>query len=51
MDAVSFVTAPLSSVYTMASENVIKQHNTMQQLCYSLNMAFKGNTEYMNMDK
>ena len=44
MDAVSFVTAPLSSVYTMAIENVINQHNTMQQLCYFLNMAFKGST-------
>ena len=29
MDAFSFVTASLSSVYTMAIENVTKQHNTV----------------------
>ena len=28
MDAVSFITASLSSGYTMAIENVTKQHNT-----------------------
>ena len=51
MDAVSFVTASPSSVYTMAIENVTKQHKTMEQLCCFLYMAFKVNAEYMNMEK